>query len=45
MVNTVDMSKKFYDPMANFRDTAIAGRLSNRPKTIRDRRSKNTIIL
>jgi predicted amidohydrolase len=45
MVNTVDMSKKFYDPMANFRDMAIAGRLSNGPKTIRDPRSKNTIIL
>jgi predicted amidohydrolase len=45
MVNTVDMNKKFYDPMAKFREMAIAGKLNNRPKTIRDRRSKNTIIL
>jgi predicted amidohydrolase len=45
MVNTVDMSKKFYDPMADFRDMAIAGWLSDGPKTIRDPRSKNTIIL
>jgi predicted amidohydrolase len=45
MVNTVDTSKKFYDPMANFRDMAIASKLSNRPKTISDPRSKNTIIL
>jgi len=44
MVNTVDMSKKFYDPMANFRDMAIAGRLSNRPKTIKDPQSKRTNI-
>jgi predicted amidohydrolase len=45
MVNTVDTSKKFYDPMENFRDMAIAGKLSNRPKTISDPRSKDTIIL
>jgi len=45
MVNTVELSKKFYDPMANFRDIAIAGVLSNSPKTISDPRSKNTIIL
>jgi len=41
MVNTVDLSKKFYDPMADFRDMAIAGALSNAPKIIRDRRSRN----
>jgi predicted amidohydrolase len=29
MVNTVDLKKKFYDPMADFRDMAIAGKLSN----------------
>jgi deaminated glutathione amidase len=29
MVNTVDLSKKFYDPMAGFREIAIAGKLSN----------------
>ena len=39
-VNTVDLKKKFYDPMAGFRDMAIAGKLSNGPTTIRDRRSK-----
>ena len=45
MVNTVDLNKKFYDPMAGFRDMAIAGKLSNAPKTIRDARSRNTTIL
>ncbi len=45
MVNTVDLKKKFYDPMAGFRDMAIAGKLSNAPKTIRDPRSRNTTIL
>lgn len=29
MVNTVDLSRRFYDPMAGFRELAIAGRLSN----------------
>jgi predicted amidohydrolase len=38
MVNTVDNSKKFYDPMADFRDIVIAGALSNGPGIIRDRR-------
>ena len=42
MVNTVDLSKKFYDPMADFRDMAIAGKLSNAPKTIGDGRSQVT---
>jgi len=42
MVNTVELKKKFYDPMAGFRDMVIAGKLSNGPKTIRDRRSRNT---
>ncbi len=45
MVNTVDLSKKFYDPMADFRELAIAGKLSNGPKTIRDPRSRNTTSL
>ena len=40
MVNTVDLNKKFYDPMAGFRDIVIAGALSNGPGVIRDRRSK-----
>jgi predicted amidohydrolase len=29
MVNTVDLSRKFYDPMADFRDMAISGKLNN----------------
>jgi len=32
MVNKVDLKRKFYDPMAGFRDTAIAGKLDNNPK-------------
>jgi len=42
MVNTVDLKKKFYDPIANFRDMAIAGKLSNGPENNRDRRTKTT---
>ena len=42
MVNSIDLKKKFYDPMVNFRDMAIKGKLSNGPRIIRDRRS--TII-
>jgi predicted amidohydrolase len=33
MVNTIDLSKKFYDPMAGFRELAIEGRLSNGPRS------------
>ncbi len=45
MVNTVDLSQKFYDPMAEFRDMAIAGALGNGPKVIKDPRSRNRTIL
>jgi predicted amidohydrolase len=45
MVNIADLSKKFYDPMADFRDTAIAGILSNRPSEINDPRSRDTTSL
>ena len=45
MVNTVDLSRKFYDPMADFRDLAVAGKLSNQPKKIKDPRSTNRKIL
>jgi hypothetical protein len=45
MVNTVDLGKKFYDPMADFRDMAISGRLGNGPRTMKDRRSRNTTSL
>jgi predicted amidohydrolase len=45
MINTVNLSQKFYDPMAGFRDMVIAGALSNRPKVIKNPRSKNTTRL
>ncbi|NQT01173.1 MAG: carbon-nitrogen hydrolase family protein [Planctomycetes bacterium] len=45
MVNSVDLNRKFYDPMADFRDMVLAGALSNGKKTIADRRSKNTTSL
>jgi len=45
MVNKIDLNKKFYDIMADFRDMAIAGALSNGPKTFRDKRSKITTQL
>jgi len=45
MVNTVDLNKRLYDPMADFRDMAIGGRLDNRPRALRDRRSANTTSL
>ena len=45
MVNKIDLSKKFYDPMADFRDIVLAGALSNGLSTIKDRRSRNTTIL
>ncbi len=45
MVNTVDLHKEFYDPMAKFRDTAVAGILSNGPEKIDDPRSKTVTCL
>ena len=45
MVNTVDLKKKFYDIMTDFRDMAVRGKLNNAPKTFRDRRSKITTQL
>jgi predicted amidohydrolase len=45
MVNTVDLNRKFYDPMADFRDIAIAGALSNGPSKIDDPRSRNKTSL
>jgi hypothetical protein len=45
MVNTVDLSKEFYDPMAPFRDMAVDGALTNGPGNIMDERSKETTIL
>ena len=45
MVNSVDLNRKFYDPMVGFRDMVLAGALSNGKKTVSDRRSKNTTSL
>ena len=36
MVNTVDLGRKFYDPMANFRNMAISGKLNNAPTAVND---------
>ena len=41
MVNAVDLSRKFYDPMKKFRDMAISGILSNAPAIIEDPRCRN----
>ncbi len=45
MVNTVDLTKKFYDPMVGFREMAMEGALGNGTETITDPRSKNTTSL
>ncbi|MDD5457810.1 MAG: carbon-nitrogen hydrolase family protein [Phycisphaerae bacterium] len=45
MVNTVDLNKKFYDPMVDFRDTAVNGKLDNVNRYIDDPRSINTKII
>ena len=42
MVNTVDVDKSFYDPMADFRNIAINGGLSNGSGDIDDPRSRDT---
>ncbi|MBE0537160.1 MAG: carbon-nitrogen hydrolase family protein [Phycisphaerae bacterium] len=42
MINTVDVHKEFYDPMADFRDMALDGRLTNGPGPIEDPRSTDT---
>ena len=42
MVNTVDLSLDFYDPMMDFRDRAVRGILTNGPGTIDDPRSRDT---
>jgi predicted amidohydrolase len=44
MINTVDLNRKFYDPMKNFRDSAIEGKLENSSTAIKDSRSKNKKI-
>jgi len=45
IVNTVDLKRKFYDPMKEFRDMAIGGMLSNGPAATDDPRSKDTTSL
>ena len=42
MVNTVDLDRDFYDPMADFRPLALAGHLTNGPGPLDDPRSTNT---
>jgi len=39
MINTVDLNEKFYDPSADFRDNAIAGKLTNASEQLSDPRS------
>ena len=45
IVNTVDLGKAFYDPMAGFREMALAGRLTNGPGDLSDPRSRDTAEL
>jgi predicted amidohydrolase len=45
MVNVVDVNRKFYDPMADFRDIAVGGVLNNGQTVVADPRSKNTTCL
>jgi predicted amidohydrolase len=45
MVNTIDLREKFYDPMKEFRNMVIAGKLSNSPRKLNDPRSKNKTVL
>jgi len=42
MINTVDVERAFYDPMAGFREIAMNGGLTNGPGPIDDPRSVNT---
>ena len=45
MVNEVDLRRQFYDPMVDFREMAIAGKLNNGPENVKDPRSSNTTSL
>ena len=42
MVCKVDLGKKFYDPMAGFREMAISGKLNNARQAVDDSRSRRT---
>ena len=45
LVNTIDLTKKLYDPMAGYRELAVAGKLTNGPGDLDDPRSRNTTSL
>ena len=45
MVNAVDLGRKFYDPMADFRDMAISGKLNNARQAVNDTRSRKKASL
>lgn len=45
MVNAVDLSRDFYDPMADFREMALAGQLTNGPGDLNDPRSRDLTVL
>ncbi len=45
MVNTVDTSRDFYDPMADFREIAVVGHLTNGPGDLDDPRSRDITVL
>jgi predicted amidohydrolase len=45
MLNTVNLSRDFYDPMAGFREMAVAGQLTNGPGNLDDPRSKDVTLL
>ena len=45
MVNKVDLGRKSYDPMVDFRDMAISGKLSNGGQVVDDPRSRKTTRL
>jgi predicted amidohydrolase len=44
LVNTVDTTKKFYDPMTGFREKAMKGILQNGPKVTDPRSRKRTVL-
>jgi len=45
MVHSADLGRDFYDPMAGFREIAIAGRLTNAPGPLDDPRSRDVTQL
>jgi hypothetical protein len=45
MINTVDLGRDFYDPMADFRPMALAGKLTNGPGPLNDPRSRDVTKL